>query len=219
MKEMNTAMECFCFQAARNMAPLTPTLTMLITNFHAKAMIDIQRPNGWRLSGDGGEADGVRCSRGLGNTSPTLFGKPANCIEHESPEKHICDDEQCVTAKRHRVGSDDSAIRDDTRPGCPADETVRNEIDAQGEQRCQNNGREAPQALPTGRHCGETSLVLPNGWRLSGEGGEADRVRCSRGLGHVAMQFPNPFILQPNGIESFEHARSQRRAHNLFSAK
>ncbi len=22
-------------------------------------------PNGWRLSGDGGEADGVRCSRGL----------------------------------------------------------------------------------------------------------------------------------------------------------
>ena len=23
-------------------------------------------PNGWRLSGDGGEADGVRCSRGLG---------------------------------------------------------------------------------------------------------------------------------------------------------
>ena len=24
-------------------------------------------PNGWRLSGDGGEADGVRCSRGLGN--------------------------------------------------------------------------------------------------------------------------------------------------------
>jgi hypothetical protein len=23
----------------------------------------------------------------------------------------------------------------------------------------------------------------PNGWRLSGEGGEADRVRCSRGLG------------------------------------
>jgi len=24
------------------------------------------RPNGLRLSGDGGEADGVRCSRGLG---------------------------------------------------------------------------------------------------------------------------------------------------------
>ena len=24
---------------------------------------------------------------------------------------------------------------------------------------------------------------MPNGWRLSGEGGEADRVRCSRGLG------------------------------------
>jgi hypothetical protein len=26
----------------------------------------LQRPNGWRLGGDGGEADGVRCSRGLG---------------------------------------------------------------------------------------------------------------------------------------------------------
>ena len=26
----------------------------------------------------------------------------------------------------------------------------------------------------------------PNGWRLSGEGGEADRVRCSRGLGAPA---------------------------------
>ena len=26
---------------------------------------DSQPPNGWRLSGDGGEADGVRCSRGL----------------------------------------------------------------------------------------------------------------------------------------------------------
>ena len=25
----------------------------------------------------------------------------------------------------------------------------------------------------------------PNGWRLSGEGGEADRVRCSRGLGRI----------------------------------
>ena len=27
----------------------------------------------------------------------------------------------------------------------------------------------------------------PNGWRLSGEGGEADRVRCSRGLGRRAL--------------------------------
>ena len=30
-----------------------------------------ERPNGLRLSGDGGEADGVRCSRGLG---PTVLG-------------------------------------------------------------------------------------------------------------------------------------------------
>jgi len=31
---------------------------------------DSQPPNGWRLSGDGGEADGVRCSRGLGVDTP-----------------------------------------------------------------------------------------------------------------------------------------------------
>jgi hypothetical protein len=28
-----------------------------------------------------------------------------------------------------------------------------------------------------------TTISRPNGWRLSGEGGEADRVRWSRGLG------------------------------------
>jgi hypothetical protein len=26
-------------------------------------------------------------------------------------------------------------------------------------------------------------VAPPSGWRLSGKGGEADRVRCSRGLG------------------------------------
>ena len=32
----------------------------------------------------------------------------------------------------------------------------------------------------------------PNGWRLSGEGGEADRVRCSRGLGaDITFSLPN----------------------------
>src|SRR5712692_3174155 len=31
----------------------------------SSAACDSRPPNGWRLSGDGGEADGVRCSRGL----------------------------------------------------------------------------------------------------------------------------------------------------------
>jgi len=35
----------------------------------------------------------------------------------------------------------------------------------------------SPRARPT------VFTAAPNGWRLSGEGGEADRVRCSRGLG------------------------------------
>ena len=32
-------------------------------------------------------------------------------------------------------------------------------------------------------HASTLTLVAPNGWRLSGDGGEADGVRCSRGLG------------------------------------
>jgi len=32
-----------------------------------QAHCSIQSPNGWRLSGDHGAADGVRCSRGLGD--------------------------------------------------------------------------------------------------------------------------------------------------------
>src|SRR5450432_1367108 len=31
-------------------------------------------------------------------------------------------------------------------------------------------------------------LPTPNGWRLSGEGGAADRVRCSRGLGRSRLR-------------------------------
>jgi hypothetical protein len=31
-------------------------------------------------------------------------------------------------------------------------------------------------------------LASPNGLRLSGEGGEADRVRCSRGLGNGELR-------------------------------
>jgi hypothetical protein len=34
----------------------------------------------------------------------------------------------------------------------------------------------------------------PNGWRLSGEGGEADRVRCSRGLGGMTHSCASPPI-------------------------
>jgi hypothetical protein len=32
----------------------------------------LEAPNGWRLSGDGGGADGVRCSRGLGHGPPLI---------------------------------------------------------------------------------------------------------------------------------------------------
>ena len=33
----------------------------------------LKPPNGWRLGGDGGEADGVRCSRGLGGLAINVF--------------------------------------------------------------------------------------------------------------------------------------------------
>ena len=39
---------------------------------HAGAHLARPTPNGLRLSGDGGEAGGVRCSRGLGATNPGM---------------------------------------------------------------------------------------------------------------------------------------------------
>ena len=39
-------------------------------------------PNGWRLSGDGGEADGVRCSRGLGGLAIDVFAIGDSDDEH-----------------------------------------------------------------------------------------------------------------------------------------
>jgi hypothetical protein len=53
--------------------------------------------------------------------------------------------------------------------------------------------------------------VSPNGWRLSGEGGEADRVRCSRGLGGMEIRGWAP---AGNKIEGYGRDRAGANGHH-----
>jgi hypothetical protein len=47
---------------------------------------EFRTPNGLRLSGDGGEADGVRCNRGLGACrSLVTLDSPTTSSEKQAP--------------------------------------------------------------------------------------------------------------------------------------
>lgn len=45
-----------------------------------------ESPNGWRLSGDGGETDGLRCSTGLG------AGSDGGEVEHMAEVREVLDE-------------------------------------------------------------------------------------------------------------------------------
>jgi hypothetical protein len=52
-----------------------------------------------------------------------------------------------------------------------------------------HQGNAASPQRPRVTHCPASPLTAaPNGWRLSGDGGEADGVRCSRGLGRILLR-------------------------------
>ncbi len=54
--------------------------------------IAFRLPNGWRLNGDGGEADGVRCSRVLGGEQDSLPTVPQG-LEDDVAGHEECDGE------------------------------------------------------------------------------------------------------------------------------
>ena len=76
----------------------------------------VKRPNGWRLSGDGGEADGVRCSRGLGRrpipdmSTPRVHKNAPSAESYTRDAQRNGDDEAAdilLTPNHHRDGAQD----------------------------------------------------------------------------------------------------------------
>jgi hypothetical protein len=176
-------------------------------------------PNGWRLSGEGGEADRVRCSRGLGNALWTCNNDLQRWRTSDGAVDDVAKFADAVAKKwvgRQAVQKLELLAKALALLRIEPRRIVRfdSRENVQLVRRCQvlkprkdalRNVREPLRFLghpgdperyrliaPVGRliksireptHFARPHLTLPNGWRLSGEGGEADRVRCSRGLG------------------------------------
>jgi hypothetical protein len=146
-------------------------------------------PNGWRLSGEGGEADRVRCSRGLGRTgviSSEAIEKP-KLTEQEPDDGKNGDDRPprtyCpgATHKTDSCGHENGAHQ---QHGISSGVATVEQLGTQNLTQRPRNAEvpaQANEATTRRRH----GFVRPNGWRLSGERRPEGptRVRCSRGLG------------------------------------
>jgi hypothetical protein len=102
-----------------------------------------------------------------------------------SIQRWVCSFEMSGSPPPARLRADDVLIVQDTEDHCTAARAaiLRDAYgtdDQSGAYDAQKHQEE--KATESSDHA-SLSLPLPNGWRLSGDGGEADGVRCSRGLG------------------------------------
>jgi hypothetical protein len=202
----------------------------------------LQSPNGLRLSGDGGEAGGVRCSRGLGAGGVIkLFGKEVPAFRLErfrfGHETAICKQlsiryrllgKKCVRVHLGSAARRVEKLEGVARTKVTLPETLSVWISPRDKRsvafrfslslsnsfgmrsranehyplfdKCDGGvevlvpGGWPPKCLhaikrsysePPDLLSPQINFPSPNGWRLSGDGGGADGVRCSRGLGNT----------------------------------
>ena len=142
-----------------------------------------------RLSGDGGEAGGVRCSRGLGAANPGIRWGVALCLFINAKISKLFDT---------RIMLNDMSYADNAWPLVWVVATAAKELPIAILARYQEDrpyAREDVRADEGGKVVSAKGVHLsaPNSLRLSGDDGEAGGVRCSRRLGDRSLLGGNNF--------------------------